>query len=913
MKQQFRSLADEFSPTKVRKEIQRVGEEWKTIKEKRALKTKEAEPRSVEPVSQLCAQCSNFDIKSLMATFTPNVQIPRTSTVDHNRRVSLGLLDEILLTQGCSLCRLVTQAVLEGWQSSSQSIYGYRDQDGNALCIYLCTQYRSFESQDIQTLERRQGGHLRKHPLPYGGVLFIEVDTTIPHFMDSLTRIKADFRKLDFRYQALLQARKHLKIQDQIYQPQIRLLVDDAELISVDTSTLDVKNTSVKTFGLGRFIEPQLNFKLAREWIDTCLDNHNSCSGIGMSPAEGSKALRRPPFMRLIDILNMNVISALPNSEYAALSYVWGKSQHRLEATKANYLSLEEKDSLLKHQLPRTIEDAIQVAKKLDLRYLWIDGLCIIQDSLDHKKSQIKVMDEVYATATVTIVAASGEHADSGLPGVSLVTGSPFMPMYVQGLRFIVSPGPIDAQLTSSKWHTRAWCYQEWKLSKRLLFFTTYQVYFTCQTASFCESIDCFGFSDKKDKLVPVPQEVPENSLSSSTRKHWEEWSWPSFKLKLHEYTTRQLSYESDVLNAFSGVLAKMQTNSRQDIVGGLPSNELLRGMLWQPGAPIRRRSYISFPFPAWSWIGWVGATNFQSFSHWVEPTVPEFFHRDSSNCLVSLGAGIEKDQKLDNEPFDPYAKGVINDSVYETHWNTEPALQNCNGCELLTTERFLTSPEAKESLKLTKVVLFPTELTNPYRFEYALESSLTEEEKLSIFQNTSIAYTVHDTMQESIRENGVLQFYTEIATLTISPENSMPVPRQTESVSVHEPFPRNTALRYFQLVDQNNKNQWIGIVQLPHDFFTSNYRRQYEFIILCGAKLRRRGWEEHPHKHVGAYFLDKKKISYYWDEGKMYTLAWNVMMVEYRRGIAYRLGLGKVHYSAWEAACPKKEVVTLG
>ena len=88
---------------------------------------------------------------------------------------------------------------------------------------------------------------------------------------------------------------------------------------------------------------------------------------------------------------------------------------------------------------------------------------------------------------------------------------------------------------------------------------------------------------------------------------------------------------------------------------------------------------------------------------------------------------------------------------------------------------------------------------------------------------------------------------------------------------------------------------------------------QRYEFILLSGSKLRRRGWERHPHTHSDAYFLDKKPLSYWWNEGKTYTLGWNVLMVEWKRCIAYRLGLAEVSYSAWEAATPGKKLVTLG
>jgi hypothetical protein len=55
-------------------------------------------------------------------------------------------------------------------------------------------------------------------------------------------------------------------------------------------------------------------------------------------------------------------------------------------------------------------------------RFLWVDSLSIEQDDPVHQKRQIDIMDTIYASATLTIVAAAGNHADSGLPGVSIWT-----------------------------------------------------------------------------------------------------------------------------------------------------------------------------------------------------------------------------------------------------------------------------------------------------------------------------------------------------------------------------------------------------------------------------------------------------------------------------------------------------------
>ncbi|KAF1997496.1 heterokaryon incompatibility, partial [Amniculicola lignicola CBS 123094] len=126
---------------------------------------------------------------------------------------------------------------------------------------------------------------------------------------------------------------------------------------------------------------------------------------------------------------------------------------------------------------PRTLEQAILVARELDILYLWIDSICIDQDDRVAKSEQISIMDRIYEGAAVTIVALDGENADSGLPGV---TDDP--PRMVQEYinpnnevqsSILLSRCPsFQAQLDNSVWMKRGWTYQEGMLSSCCLFFT---------------------------------------------------------------------------------------------------------------------------------------------------------------------------------------------------------------------------------------------------------------------------------------------------------------------------------------------------------------------------------------------------------------------------------------------------------
>jgi Heterokaryon incompatibility protein (HET) len=86
---------------------------------------------------------------------------------------------------------------------------------------------------------------------------------------------------------------------------------------------------------------------------------------------------------RLIDLGAPNAPPATPKvihtrerqEQYVALSYCWGPTQ--LLSTKIDNLGEMEK-SIPVEILPQTIRDAFLVARKLDIRYIWIDAYCII-------------------------------------------------------------------------------------------------------------------------------------------------------------------------------------------------------------------------------------------------------------------------------------------------------------------------------------------------------------------------------------------------------------------------------------------------------------------------------------------------------------------------------------------------------
>ncbi|KAF2812838.1 HET-domain-containing protein, partial [Mytilinidion resinicola] len=266
---------------------------------------------------------------------------------------------------------------------------------------------------------------------------------------------------------------------------------------------------------------------------------------------------------------------------------------------------------------PNAIEDAIVATRSLAFRYLWVGRYCIPRDGAE-RHAQISNMDVIHAHAQVTLVAAAGEDADYGLPGV----GSRFR--FVQPHaeimnEMVVSTLPhIKEALKDSRWMKRAWTYQEALLSRRLLIFTDHQVFYECRGTNCCESVEKpLQSLHTKDgqRLREFGEErlFPHNGLGK--------YPW-DVATRIAEYSARTLSYDSDALEAMLGIFSAF--TQRQD--PGVPivttakslayrsdswrrwstksrGAQFATGLCWSHAAPARRRQ----GFPSWSWTGWVG------------------------------------------------------------------------------------------------------------------------------------------------------------------------------------------------------------------------------------------------------------------------------------------------------------------
>ncbi|OAA67421.1 Heterokaryon incompatibility [Cordyceps fumosorosea ARSEF 2679] len=367
-----------------------------------------------------------------------------------------------------------------------------------------------------------------------------------------------------------------------------------------------------------------------REWLDTCNSQHGRhCSGDINSPSVPNTF--HPQF--LINAAEKRLVRAQPDDRYIALSYVWGPGVRAAGAggldAPAQLIKSNLDEWLIalpEHNVPQTIADAIWLARKLGLRHIWIDRMCIIQDDEAFKENHIRHMAYVFANAYLTIVAA---HNDVNTGLLPLNTRRPSRPPRVGG----GSSGPDHNELLlASRWNTRGWTLQELLYSRRAVFFFEEAVTWECHcdlwqgAAGSSSNGGAFGRSGAwKGKKPACTNRV------SSAALGFQHAPWPDmdeYARVAADYSARRVTQVDDTLRAFSGITTALTSVFMGGFVYGMPLLFLDAALLWRPQASIRRRPLSRPPFlPSWSWMGWwfdgvrVDLTLWKAAADYVEAT----------------------------------------------------------------------------------------------------------------------------------------------------------------------------------------------------------------------------------------------------------------------------------------------------
>ena len=343
-----------------------------------------------------------------------------------------------------------------------------------------------------------------------------------------------------------------------------------------------------------RRLDPLIDMDVIQSWRSSCHASHGACCNERYSDQLSAYLTH----LLLVDVETGALVSLPSTTPFVALSYVWGKVTMS-KTTKFNVEQLKQPGALFgglsDFQLPETVRDAIHVVKRLGLRHLWVDCLSIVQDETTETiNTTLQAMAHIYASAELTIVAASGEDANYGLPGLTKPLEERAEARRDWRWLTVKFGYPL-----MSAWIRRGWTFQESLFSRRLLIFSD-TVSWICGRCVWHEIFE----DDITNSPQTWPSERPHLGVPMSLKSLLPDVpSLGRWGMVVQDYSRRRLTFEDDWIRAFAGATEALGATFPGGLVYGLPIFFFDIAILWQPVRKLARRPN----HPSWSWVGWKG------------------------------------------------------------------------------------------------------------------------------------------------------------------------------------------------------------------------------------------------------------------------------------------------------------------
>lgn len=297
--------------------------------------------------------------------------------------------------------------------------------------------------------------------------------------------------------------------------------------------------------------------------------------------------------------------------EYACLSYCWGSSTQAGMTTTGNFprpLKLEE--------LPKTISDTILLCHKLGFQYLWVDSLCIIQNDMKDWNNEASKMRDIYGSSSLTIATPvcydssqsliSRRLSKAGFPEPRARLDYPNQISWAPVSIWIFHPRadlskhemwclesewddfnhhfrnrPRDA------WMKRAWTFQEWMLSPKVLHINKMTVW------------DCFeGYGNELSSRKMEPAKLQRNVDGQRNEMSWKDI--------VEHFTSRKITKDQDRLPALAGIADLHRQKTGFTYLAGIWLEDIPNALLWHRDRhdepSIRSSGYTQGRIPSWSW-----------------------------------------------------------------------------------------------------------------------------------------------------------------------------------------------------------------------------------------------------------------------------------------------------------------------
>lgn len=340
-----------------------------------------------------------------------------------------------------------------------------------------------------------------------------------------------------------------------------------------------------------------------QDWLAECLDTHQACKWDDPSPPLPTRVLQLDlgdgsDDVRLIDGRDRQ-------GRYAALTYCWGPNPNAIfKTTSTNLGQNQSRIGLAKLNL--LFREVIKILRSLGVVYLWIDALCIVQDSTDDWEHEASRMMSVYSNAYLTMSASESTSPDDfQIPPEPPAAGSNAS-IYWRCLEHVVECGTLSK---------RGWCLQERCLSRRIVHLGSCQMSWECPGATHDDHLRVNDDSEICDTELAADKRImlgPKGFLRDDLRGRGRD-PYRLWYAILNNYGERSLSFEKDRVPALSGLIELFKRATGDSLVSGLWRADVARGLVWSSvydedtpkpdfacGIEADEPTTLS---PSWSWI----------------------------------------------------------------------------------------------------------------------------------------------------------------------------------------------------------------------------------------------------------------------------------------------------------------------
>ncbi|KAG4439747.1 hypothetical protein IFR05_004769 [Cadophora sp. M221] len=381
-----------------------------------------------------------------------------------------------------------------------------------------------------------------------------------------------------------------------------------------DFKPFDLSKTSVLRH-LGYSTGSAQAWAAAFKWHRECTRGHKDCrrSDPAYLPSrliDVGKHFMRSPRLVLASELERG-------TKYATLSHCWGHSMHT-RLLSSNLTSFRKK--LPWGDMSKLFREAFTVTRFLGLRYLWIDSLCIVQDSAEDWALESSLMSKVYSSGYCNIAATSSHDGSEGLfqRRNPLAIRPTKIPLTWQDTKLGKRYWAVNTQVWQNNverapLNRRGWVCQERLLSPCTLHFGNDQLYWECRTETSCEFYPTGlphvvpGVSKTKTLFTKIESQFLDTSTSDDTTAPYGYQLWGEI---VEKYSRSTLSFESDKLVAIAGLAVEIQRMVKDEYCAGLWKKNFLAQLLWRahPEDTKLREDKVSGPkvleyiAPTWSW-----------------------------------------------------------------------------------------------------------------------------------------------------------------------------------------------------------------------------------------------------------------------------------------------------------------------